>query len=424
MSRRADYEGRVLRSVLLYPEDVLHKVIYALQPSDFTNKPWRTAFQAILECAKKNQVDQIDLVDAVNLAGVPHTQIIDVWNQVYSPTKIDEAIDYIKDRTLLWRLTNVHKKGLQVTSDTKTDAKKHLVDLISYLSKLQGRTIETKAEYFFDKMLEDRNSLYYGKELFGVKTGLQKLDFITRGMQPNHLWIVGGYTSVGKSWLGVMAAKQFILAKKRLLWLSFEMSGQELLWRLTAASLDNPAITIESLKTGTNLDPQFERLFQDKITTLKARPFFIVDNLMTWEDAKLAIMYHIFAHKVDAIIIDYVQNIVVQKSPSEYDSLNVIIRDLQRMAVDNHIFVLALSQLSRQYAQSENEKVFGFKGSGNLENAADVAIVFKTVSKEFDDNRRLLVVGKNRNGPIGNVQTRVAFANGMIKDASDERWEI
>lgn len=423
MPRRADYEGRVLRSVLLYPEDVLHRVIYALQASDFNDRQWRLAFEAILESAKNNKIDQIDLIDAVNLAGVPHNAILDTWNQVYSPTKIDEAINYIKDRTLLARLQKLHTKGAQVTNDTKTDPKRHLVDLISYLSKLQGRTVETKAEYFFDKMMEDRDKLYYGKELFGVRTGLQKLDFITRGMQPNHLWIIGGYTSVGKSWLGVMAAKQFLLAKKRLLWLSFEMSGQELLWRLTASHLESPNLTIEALKIGKGLSKEEEALFQDRVKTLKTKSLYIVDNMTTWSEAKLAILYHIFAHKVDAVIVDYVQNIVVEKSPAEYDSLNVIIRDLQRMAVDNHIFILALSQLSRSYVQNESDKVFGFKGSGNLENAADVAIVFKTVTKEYDDNRRTLVVGKNRNGPIGDVQTRVLFANGIIKDASGEKWE-
>jgi replicative DNA helicase len=409
--------------VLLYPEDVLHRVIYALQASDFNDRQWRLAFEAILESAKNNKIDQIDLIDAVNLAGVPHNAILDTWNQVYSPTKIDEAINYIKDRTLLARLQKLHTKGAQVTNDTKTDPKRHLVDLISYLSKLQGRTVETKAEYFFDKMMEDRDKLYYGKELFGVRTGLQKLDFITRGMQPNHLWIIGGYTSVGKSWLGVMAAKQFLLAKKRLLWLSFEMSGQELLWRLTASHLESPNLTIEALKIGKGLSKEEEALFQDRVKTLKTKSLYIVDNMTTWSEAKLAILYHIFAHKVDAVIVDYVQNIVVEKSPAEYDSLNVIIRDLQRMAVDNHIFILALSQLSRSYVQNESDKVFGFKGSGNLENAADVAIVFKTVTKEYDDNRRTLVVGKNRNGPIGDVQTRVLFANGIIKDASGEKWE-
>lgn len=411
---RADYEGRILRSVLLYPEATLYTLLHSLQSKHFNDPQYRKAFNVIKELATKQDALSSDkLMDALEEHGISSEMILNSWGNTYNGVSIQEPIQKIKTRTLLTQLDHDYHNWQQDVKKADTDVATHITQVMSRLYDLQGDTaLQSSAPIAIDKMFAQRER-YIGNQYYGVQTGIEKLDFLTMGMQPQRLWLVGGYTSIGKSWVGVQAVKQHLAAGIPTLWLSYEMAAEELMWRLCTSITDRSDITLNKVKNKIDLNEEQEAAFLETAKKVRGAPLYVIDNLSTWEESRMAILYHIYAHKVKCVVVDYVQNIILEKAASEYESLNRIIRDCQRIAVERDAFVMAFSQINRESARNNNERVFGYKGSGNLENAADVAI---TIRKLDDEKRRLVVVGKNRNGATGEVMCYVNFEYGWITE--------
>jgi replicative DNA helicase len=218
--------------------------------------------------------------------------------------------------------------------------------------------------------------------------------------------------------------KQLIEHQVPTLWLSFEMSAPELMWRLAVQSLDRPDITIQKAKTK-SLDEEQEAKFKQMLEYLRLAPLTIIDSMSTWEEARMMVLYAAYTMGIKAVFVDYIQNIVVEgggRMSTEFDSLSTIVRDLQRLSVSRDFFACAVSQVNRDSVKNDNDRVFGYRGSSSIENASDVGLIFKKVGKLPDDPRRFLVVGKNRSGNTGKIQIRTDFNYGGISEVTGEIW--
>jgi len=107
--------------------------------------------------------------------------------------------------------------------------------------------------------------------------------------------------------------------------------------------------------------------------------------------------------KAPLIIIDYLQILPVN-DPSLRDKrseVDFLVSELRRLARDIEAPVIAISAMSR--AEYDKAKLSGFKESGGIEYAADIAAIM-TVEKENDDGSErdiALNIIKNRNGRRG-----------------------
>lgn len=413
---RADYQGRLLRSAINYPDDVLLKVLYSLEPKDFSNEFYRKVFIALREIAQTGDNDTVTLIDALSQRELNVELLLKEGGVTYSSNNIDEPIKTVKNRARLNALQNLHTHWVDITAKADTDSQQHITRVMAAISKLYNKEATKNISQGIDSMLEQAER-YKGREYFGLQTGLKDMDWITRGMQKQHLWLLGGYTSVGKSWFGVHMAQQHIEAGLNTLYMSFEMSMEELLWRLTTKIVDDPDVTLNKAKSQNLPQKKLDTVFET-IEALRDAPLTIIDHISLWDETRLHLLHHIYAENVDCIIIDYLQNIVASSSKSEYESLNLIVRELQRFAVQHDVFIMALSQISRDAQKNESDKVFGFKGSGNLENAADVAITVRDYGETPEEREimREVVVGKNRTGDTGRFTVDVDFSRGMIEN--------
>lgn len=413
MSRIADYEGRVLRSAILYPEDVLFQVLYSLKADDFKTQEWKKAFVDLKSIAETGKNTSESIIDGLEAAGNNTEVIIDSWDSVYSGETIEEPIKEIKNRTFLKELGRIYEIAQEETKKTTTDGQKHITRIMGNLSKLIGAEEDKTSEQVIDSLKEGW-SKYVGKKCFGVPMGIPAVDEITKGMQQGHFWLLGAYTSYGKSWFATRIMREFLHANKHVLYLSFEMGAEELMWRLAVCDMEDKDINLFNAKTQTMPNGKLEDL-NAHFEMMKLYPVKILDSLSTFDEIKLRILHAVHSGKADCIIVDYLQNIIVPKSQSEYDSLNKVVLELQTIARKYKVFILALSQVNRESQKSSNDQVFGFKGSGNLENAADIAI---TVNKpENDESKRVVVIGKNREGMTGKVTVDVDLSRGYIKQS-------
>src|SRR3989338_2429030 len=115
-------------------------------------------------------------------------------------------------------------------------------------------------------------------------------------------------------------------------------------------------------------------------------------------------------HKIELIIVDYIQLIA---TPRSYDSMvqqvTEISRALKSLARELEIPVLALSQLSRAIEQRRDKpRLSDLRDSGSLEQDADVVMFIHRQDryKETSEKTNIveILVEKHRNGPVGGIK--------------------
>jgi replicative DNA helicase len=333
------------------------------------------------------------------------------WTGYYSNETIEEPMSAVMNRGRLAKFKSIYTKALSEIDKIDTKAEGHVSKIITELSNSVSFQQDKSLKDVIASLKENAKK-YKGKAMFGTPIGIPIMDGITKGMQPGHLWILGAYTSMGKSWFAIRIMREFLRENKGVLYISLEMSAEEILWRLAVQDMEN-SIDLFHAKTKEGLTKDQLEMIDEEFNLIEDYPLTVLDSLSNFDEMRLSILHYIHAKKVSCIVVDYVQNVVMPKSQSEYDGLNRLILELQTIARKNQIFMLALSQVNRESQRAKDTTVFGFKGSGNLENAADIAITIS--SREEDPNVRQLVIGKNREGMTGQVTCDVDLSRGLIK---------
>ena len=116
-------------------------------------------------------------------------------------------------------------------------------------------------------------------------------------------------------------------------------------------------------------------------------------------------------HGLDLIVVDYIQLMQGRgRFENRTQELASISRSLKGLAKELGVPVVALSQLSRapESRSDRRPQLSDLRESGALEQDADVVIfIFREeMYEETPENQNLaeIIVGKQRNGPTGNVK--------------------
>lgn len=252
-----------------------------------------------------------------------------------------------------------------------------------------------------------------GKTITGVPTGFTDLDEMTSGFQNADLIILAARPSMGKSAL-VLNIAQFAAIEKHVpvAVFSLEMSKESLLQRMLTSEA---RVDAQRLRKGMLRDEDFTRMAR-AAGTLSAAPIWIDDTsgISLLEIRSKARRLRADA-KIELVIIDYLQLITGPSSESRQQEISLISRSLKALAKELNVPVIALSQLSRapeQRAGDHRPQLSDLRESGAIEQDADL-VMFIYRQEVYDgptdkdgnslEGRAEVIVGKQRNGPIGFV---------------------
>ena len=240
-------------------------------------------------------------------------------------------------------------------------------------------------------------------DLLGLPTGLESMDRLTRGFQPGEITVAGARSGVGKSCLMCQAAAANCRQETPVLLFSLEMSRQQLLRRLLAEESAVPFPRIADPRWASESDM---RAIDEAAARIAKWPLYIVDDSsLSIEKLTAVARLAIRRDGVKLVGVDYCQ-IVSAQGRDERLRVAAVSRGLTRLAKDENVPVLALSQLARADRSSPNRRpmMSDLRESSQLENDAHVIAL---LHREWDEEEgRLssageLIIAKQRSGETG-----------------------
>jgi replicative DNA helicase len=265
--------------------------------------------------------------------------------------------------------------------------------------------VVTEAFKRIEKLAEEKSAIT------GVSTGLSDLDSITSGLQASDLVIVAGRPSMGKTSFALgMGLHASVNHAKTVAVFSLEMSKEQLVMRMLCSE---GRIDSARMRGGFLTEDDWPKLAR-AAGRLSEAPIFIDDSASASVLEVRAKCRRLFAESgLGVVIIDYLQ--LMRGSPnaqSREQEISEISRGLKALAKELNVPVVALSQLNRSLEQRQEKRpvLSDLRESGAIEQDADV-IMFIYRDEAYnpetpDKGIAEVIVGKQRNGPIGVVKAK------------------
>ncbi len=405
-------ERAVVGSILLDSQSI-HKVIDVLNPKDFYDTKNELIFNALL--SNFNNGKKLDLLTVaeylennkkLEIAG-GRVYLASLINTVATSSNILGYSEIVKDKSIRRQLLEAQHKNLLTISDESKN-------IDSVLTETQRRMIEINNFKKVDdgaksiiRELEETQLLYEqkykdGQKYLGISCGISKLDEVIDGLRPGHIWVVGAFTSTGKTQFALNIVNAVLEQKVPTTVISLEMSKVDLAARLIGIRQNISSMKVLKGKTEFDTWKQIES-HKDFIYN---SPLEIHTTFFDIEKIKMIIRKDVYSRQVKFVVLDYVQNIMSDKGLKEYELLTKSAVDLQALARELQITIYLVSQISNE-AEKGQAAGSGFKGTGALEAVADLAIRLKRDKKNEKDSDRCvaveIIISKNRHGFTGKV---------------------
>ena len=237
---------------------------------------------------------------------------------------------------------------------------------------------------------------------------------MTSGLQEGDLIVIAGRPSMGKTAFALNVAEHIALSARLPVGVfSMEMGATQLAMRLigSVGRLDQ-----QKVRTGRLNTDDWEKL-SSALGKLAEAPIHIDETpaLNALElRARARRLSRQYGGKLGAIVVDYLQLMqAVSDGENRATEISEISRSLKALAKELKVPVLALSQLNRSLEQRPNKRpvMSDLRESGAIEQDSDV-ILFIYRDEVYNPDTQdkgvaEIIVGKQRNGPIGFV--RLAF---------------
>lgn len=251
-------------------------------------------------------------------------------------------------------------------------------------------------------------------------TGFHDLDpLLGGGFRPGDLVIVAARPSVGKTALALNVGDQMSMAGLRTTMFSLEMSEQSLAGRLVASRSRVSSIKLER---GEATADEYARAGQAVAEIQQAAlplVFETSSRTVAQIDAWCRRAKHEFG-TMHVAIVDYLQLLKSEgRHHSDEAEVAAISHGLKRIAKDQNIIVVALSQLSRapEARRDKRPTLADLRGSGAIEQDCDVALLLYRpemhTNNADEEGIAEVIVAKQRNGPTGVV--RLAYIKDYTK---------
>lgn len=423
MPHNIEAEKSVLGACFL-SKYALEKACESLMPDVFYQDANSKIFASLLSLSEeKVPIDlttvTTDLKDKNLLKEVGGVEYLtEIINFVPTAANIDYYIKKVEESSILRRLietaTDIATTGYNTeesVNETLDIAEKKILNIVKNRKSSEFRTIQ-------DVLIKTRNDLERlaetKGEITGLATGWYDFDKLTAGLHENEFIIIAARPAMGKTAFALnMATNIAMNSDKTVALFNLEMGAEQLALRIIS-SLGQ--VEGYKLRTGKLMNDDWKRV-NEAISQLTDTNIFIDDTPgITIGEIRAKCRRLASAEKgLGIIIIDYLQLISGGKNygSNRQQEVSDISRSLKTLAMELHVPVIALAQLSRQVEAREDKRplMSDLRESGSIEQDADIVSFLyrddyynKEARREDDTSISELIIGKHRNGPTATIE--------------------
>jgi replicative DNA helicase len=244
--------------------------------------------------------------------------------------------------------------------------------------------------------------LINGSKSFYKPTGIYKLDEIIYGLARGEIHVYGARPATGKTALALQISVELARQETGVLFLSLEMTADQLAQRLLTHSSGVPFNF-----HGVNNADFIDRINEAQVELAELTLYLEEAAGKTVDQLRALILNYKLKHDVKIIVIDYLQLIRGSKNQSEYERISEISTALKQTALESGVAILALAQLNRQseYRADKKPTLADLRGSGSIEQDADVVVLLHRPTDNTGEPQNFieLKVAKNRRGQTGHI---------------------
>ena len=402
----------------------LQRSCEALQEESFYSEKNAKIFSSMVSLLENNTPIDITTVttDLKNknllgeVGGVEY--LTEIVNFVPTATNVDYYIKSVEESAVLRRLietaTEIASTGYETDSDvneTLDNAEKKILNVVKTRKSTEFKSIKEvliKTEEDLEKLAETKG------EITGIATGWYDLDKLTAGFHENEFIIIAARPAMGKTAFALNMATHIAMNNKKSVALfNLEMGAEQLALRILS-----PLGQIEGYKmrTGNLLNEDWKRL--NEATSQLADTNLFIDDTPGITIGEIRSKCRRLASSdkgLGIVIIDYLQLISGGKNygANRQQEVSDISRSLKTLAMELHVPIIALAQLSRSVEAREDKRpiMSDLRESGSIEQDADIVSFLyrddyynKEARREDDISIIELIIGKHRNGPTATIE--------------------
>jgi replicative DNA helicase len=389
---------------------------------DFYRRDHRLIFRGIATLAEANQpLDVVTLSEWLkshelleDAGGLPYLGAL--ARDTPSAANIQAYADIVRERSVLRQLIRAGTEVVTSAFQPEGRDSKELLDnaerIIFEIAEQTGRHRQgfMGVKEILPQVVDRIAQLYEQEsEITGLATGFNDFDRMTSGMQPGDLVIVAARPSMGKTTFAMNIAEHAALkGPAPVAVFSMEMPGESLVMRMLSSLC---RVELQKIRTGRLDDEDWPRL-TGTMNLLSQAPLYIDDSAgLSPGEMRARARRLKREHGLGLIVVDYLQLMQVPGfKENRTAEISEISRGLKSMAKELEVPVIALSQLNRSLEQRPSKRpvMSDLRESGAIEQDADV-IVFIYRDEVYnedspDKGTAEIIIGKQRNGPIGTVR--------------------
>lgn len=404
-------EVMALAGILSNPNDFWSINDVGLLPEDFIQAGHRAVMKAILEVAGDRKIPEVPSV-IEHLDGTNPDLVVKLSVSGASTPQAIEAARIVKGLATSRRLQIAGARIIEIARESRADSGSAVAEADSLLRGIRT-TLPAEDRSPDPSDILDRLASY--ETVPGIPIRFSPMVNQTLGgMMPGHLWVIGGFSSTGKSAALTNLVKDAIRAKKWVGVFSLEMTQEQYIIRLLSLLSGVPQYDI---KTRAYVGLDVVENVRAAEAYLRRAPLRIYDTLYRLPDIRSKAIQMKETDGLDVMAVDFIQNVHVEGD--EVKDARTTILSLQNLAKELDCTVLALSQVSNEMAKWEGDKnYYSFKGHGAIRDAADVAIMLKRDRATSPGTMDFNIV-KNRHGEFMNIPMAFDPKTGRLTEALD-----
>jgi len=377
-------EKTLIGSILLKP-DCLTSVSSIVKPEDFFCQNARQSYLIALSLWKQKKT--VNLVSVAtqekNLASYLASAMSE-GSEIGVSYTASTVAQYAKEHRLNKGLEEIRSSQLPISDRLDSMLRLYRAEMsVEHKNPRISAVLDRYEKYV--KRNKNRGTL-------GIPTGFSFLEGKYIQYCPGHVWVMGAYTSVGKTAMAVQKLCNLLAMDQcpKIVFISVEMTEEQMISRILG---NFTGIYSKKIEAG-NLEQHEEERVAEYKKLLKDKPLLIYDDVSELSHIENVFRKADLQGGVDIGFIDYIQNCRVNGIHKEYQAGAILAKSFQQLAKEVRCTLICLSQVSNDVGRGNTDQL-EFKGAGEWAAVTDVGIHLKK-----KDNEVKYLIKKNRHGPL------------------------